>query len=96
MKTVCTVLLALAVMTLPAGPVRADETGIVLKYDIRRDLAVSRCIACHSLDYIPGNARLDRLQWSAVVTKMVEVFGADIDENEAQVIVGYLADRYGK
>ena len=88
-------LLALCAALCAAG-VAADETTITLKYDLRRDVAESRCITCHSLDYIPNNTYLDRAAWAAAVRKMVEVFGADIDEGEAEVIANYLADRYGR
>jgi sulfite dehydrogenase (cytochrome) subunit B len=54
------------------------------------------CGACHSLDYIPMNSPfLNAAGWNAEVTKMIEAFGAPIDDAEAKAIVDYLAENCG-
>ena len=54
------------------------------------------CGACHSLDYIPMNSRfLDLAGWTAVVNKMIKVYGAPIPPEDVEAIAGYLAQSYG-
>jgi mono/diheme cytochrome c family protein len=73
----------------------ADEFAIKLKPGPGSDIAQTHCSACHSLDYIQMNSPfLDAKGWSAEVTKMINVFGADIDEADAKQIVDYLGQAY--
>ena len=61
-----------------------------------REKAV-QCGACHSLDYIRMNSRfLDLAGWTAVVNKMVKVYGAPVPTDEVDAIARYLAQNYGK
>lgn len=83
-------------LALVVAPAAADESRLTLKYDLRRDLAATHCITCHSLDYIPLTARLPRAGWQEIVDRMRRAFGADIQPDEAAVIVDYLYDRYGE
>ena len=39
---------------------------------------------------------LDRAGWDASVTKMIKVFGAPINADDAKAIVEYLSANYGK
>ena len=56
----------------------------------------NNCGACHSLDYIKMNSPfLNAAGWTAEVTKMISVFGADINEADAKQIMTYLTQNYG-
>ena len=60
-----------------------------------RDLTESRCIACHSLEYIPSNApAMNRTGWDKTIQKMRDRFGAPITAEEARQILDYLATNY--
>jgi sulfite dehydrogenase (cytochrome) subunit B len=60
-----------------------------------RDLTVSRCIICHSVEYIPANApAMDRAAWQKSIQKMRERFGAPVTDDEAKQILDYLAANY--
>jgi hypothetical protein len=49
------------------------------------------------LDYVLMNSPfLDRNGWDASVTKMIRVFGAPIQPDDAKSIVDYLNANYGK
>jgi mono/diheme cytochrome c family protein len=75
----------------------AGEDNIQLKEGPGREIVETRCVACHSLDYIEMNSPiLDRKGWEASVGKMVRIMGARIDEAEVQTIVDYLTTQYGK
>ena len=60
------------------------------------DVTARACRNCHSTDYIvmqpPGDAR----QWDGVVTKMINVYGANITPEDARAIGQYLAAQYGQ
>jgi mono/diheme cytochrome c family protein len=58
-------------------------------------LARNRCGICHSTDYVVMQPRGDAKQWDAVVTKMIKVYGAPINEADAKAIVEYLTAVYG-
>ena len=55
-------------------------------------LIVARCAVCHSLDLI-SQQRLPRDRWLATVDKMKQ-WGAEISEEEADLLVRYLSARY--
>ena len=75
-----------------AGP---GEAGVQLKEGAGRDVTASRCVICHSLEYIPANApAMDRAAWQKSVQKMRERFGAPITDEEAATILGYLSATY--
>ena len=60
-----------------------------------RDVAESNCVACHSSDYIstqpPG---LGTKFWETEVTRMKKLYGAQISEKDAAIIIDYLAQFY--
>ncbi|MSP02361.1 MAG: cytochrome c [Acetobacteraceae bacterium] len=61
-----------------------------------KDMVEAACSSCHSLSYIPMNSRfLSPEVWKAEVTKMRTVFGAPIDDDAANTIIGYLVSQYG-
>ena len=57
----------------------------------------AQCGACHSLDYIRMNSRfLDHAGWTALVNKMINVYGAPIAKADVETIAAYLAANYGR
>jgi sulfite dehydrogenase (cytochrome) subunit B len=88
--------LTLAV-ALAAGIVAAQERRLELKDGPGRAQVEANCGSCHSLDYVLMNSPfLDRNGWDASVTKMIKVFGAPIQPDDAKSIVDYLNTNYGK
>ena len=80
----------------PALANAADETGIVLAEGEGRTHVQALCSMCHSLDYIVINSPFqDRTAWENTVTKMVNVMGAPLTDEDVAVIVNYLAAHYG-
>jgi sulfite dehydrogenase (cytochrome) subunit B len=74
----------------------AEERPIQLKKAPGLDKVEANCAACHSLDYIPMNSPFHNAAlWDAEVTKMIKVFGAPIDDEDAAVIKDYLKQNYG-
>ena len=75
----------------------ADAGQVVLKDGPGKDLVLSHCATCHSLDYIPMNSPfLDRKGWEGSVNKMVKVMGAPVPPEDVPKIIDYLTDAYGK
>jgi sulfite dehydrogenase (cytochrome) subunit B len=84
----------LATDAVPVAEQGGEET-IVLKDAPGRDLVASRCVACHSLDYLPANApAMNRAGWDKTIQKMRKAYGAPISDAEAQQILEYLAGSY--
>jgi hypothetical protein len=74
----------------------ADERPIRLEKAPGLDKVEAHCNACHSLDYIVMNSPfLTAAGWDAEVAKMVNAFGAAIDQADAQIIIEYLKANYG-
>jgi len=87
-------LLALIALTIALVAV-AQESRIQLKDGPGKDKAMA-CVACHSLDYIQINARfMNKAGWTASVNKMINAFGAPIDQADVETIATYLAQQYG-
>ena len=94
MKKVLILGVALSCLT---GAAFADESTIVLKDGAGKEQVTANCSICHSLRYIPQNSVfLDEKGWTAEVNKMIHVMGAPINEQDAQKIIGYLSENYGK
>lgn len=85
---------------------QAEETGSVhsitlptippeLKEGAGKDKVMIFCAICHSPDYIPMQPRLSAKTWDNEVHKMIKVFGAPINEEDAKTISSYLAAQYG-
>ena len=75
--------------------IAASEETIELQDAPGRDLVMARCSVCHSLDYVQMNAPvLDGAGWQKSVRKMIDQLGAPIGEEDAKVIVEYLASHY--
>ncbi len=59
------------------------------------DAAKNNCTSCHSADYInyqPG--KKGQIFWESAVQKMLKVYHAPIDEENAKAIVEYLVKTY--
>jgi mono/diheme cytochrome c family protein len=59
------------------------------------DTVATSCNVCHSVDYIPMQPKGTKEKWTAEVNKMIKVYGAPVSEDNAKVIVGYIATHYG-
>ena len=82
-----------AFMTMAAA---ASEKPVHLKPAPGLDRVEANCAACHSLDYVPMNSPfLGAAAWDAEVAKMINVFGAPIDQADAKIIADYLKKNYG-
>lgn len=90
------VLIGLAAAMFTLAPAMADEDAIVLKEGTGKDLVEANCAACHSLDYVQMNSPfLDQKKWEATVKKMIDRFGAPIEEEDVSPIIAYLTQQYG-
>ena len=90
------VMFATAALLVSSCFAHADEFAIKLKSAPGAEAVQNNCTACHSLDYVQMNSPfLDGKGWTAEVTKMISVFGADIGEADAKVITEYLTKHYG-
>ncbi len=86
---------ALALLLLASVAVRADEQPITLREAPGQDVVESQCGACHSLDYILMNSPFPPPKtWQAEVNKMIHVFGAPIEPEDAATIIDYLSRNY--
>ena len=80
----------------PIADALADEKPVQLRKADGVDKVEGNCGSCHSLDYIQMNSPfLNAAGWTAEVTKMISVFGADINEADAKQITEYLTKNYG-
>jgi sulfite dehydrogenase (cytochrome) subunit B len=73
-----------------------EETVPAALADAGAEAVVNNCSACHSLEYIttqpPG---MGETFWHDEVAKMVKVYGAPIEPDQAEAIARILADRFG-
>jgi len=60
-----------------------------------KDKTEKYCNLCHSLDYITMQPKFSKAQWTGTVNKMIKVFGGPISDEDAKVIIDYLAGPYG-
>lgn len=54
------------------------------------EVVAENCIACHSPSMMFQQPPLARDKWQGIVTKMIEVYKAPIDQEAVPVIVDYL------
>lgn len=57
------------------------------------ELLQERCAACHGLNQV-HRATKTQAQWEVTVDRMRE-YGAQLTDDEAQILIEYLADNYG-
>ncbi len=85
------------VLAVAIGVAVAQERRLELKDAPGRAQVEANCGSCHSLDYVLMNSPfLDRNAWDGSVNKMIKVFGAPINADDAKAIVEYLNANYGK
>jgi mono/diheme cytochrome c family protein len=90
----CAILLLLACVSIDAA--LAAEQPIELQRAPGVERVEANCSACHSLDYVQMNSPfLSAASWQAEVNKMINAFGAPIDEADAKIIIEYLVKNYG-
>jgi len=95
MNTWLRLVAALPALMLAGLAIAAGEESIKLQDAPDRDLVAARCSVCHSVDYVQMNAPVfDRAGWQKSVRKMIDAFGAPINEDDARRIVEYLANNY--
>ena len=88
--------LLVGLLFLSGAPTLADAQAIKLKDGPGRDVVETNCGICHSLDYIEMNSPFpDEKLWRASVDKMINVFGAPLEPDDAKIIIDYLAGNYG-
>ena len=74
----------------------AEEKQVQLREAPGLDKVESQCAACHSLDYVQMNSQfLSAAGWEAEIAKMINAFGAQIDQADAKTIADYLNKNYG-
>jgi cytochrome c5 len=78
--------------TIPMPP---DDAYAALKPGPGVEVTQRQCMPCHSTDYIVMQPHGSAKQWEGVVTKMIKVFGAPVNDQDAKTIVEYLATHYG-
>lgn len=71
------------------------ETRVELSAGDGLDKVQAFCNICHSLDYITMQPKFSRAQWTGTVNKMIKVYGAPINEEDARKIIDYLAAHCG-
>jgi mono/diheme cytochrome c family protein len=69
----------------------ASDTG---KVDAKQ-LFESKCSICHSIDK-PKSEKMSKEEWKATVMRMKNTNGCPITDEEANTIIDYLAENYGK
>lgn len=83
----------------PAGMMKNDITLPQIPIDLKagegKDKVSVQCNICHSVDYILMQPVSSRAVWAGSVTKMRKVFGAPINDADAEIIINYLAAQYG-
>jgi len=90
------IFLAAVITLLGNAAVHANEQPVPLKDAPGHDIVENNCASCHSLDYPRTNAPfMDRKMWQAEVDKMINVYGAPIEPNDAKAIIDYLTKNYG-
>jgi mono/diheme cytochrome c family protein len=72
----------------------AAHAGEETKADAKA-LFEKKCIQCHTLDR-PRSKRKTEKEWRETVMRMKNVNGAPITDDEAKIIIEYLAETYGK
>jgi sulfite dehydrogenase (cytochrome) subunit B len=60
------------------------------------DVFAAECVICHSPHYVLDQPAFPRKEWTAVVHKMVEGYGANLTPDQEKEIVNYLVYWHGK
>jgi hypothetical protein len=74
----------------------AEEKQVQLMQTPGLDKVEAHCSGCHSLDYVQMNSRfLSAAGWEAEIAKMINAFGAQLNQADAKTILDYLNKNYG-
>jgi hypothetical protein len=85
-----------AITAFAGSSTTAEEKPVQLRQAPGLAKVEAHCSACHSLDYVQMNSRfLSAAGWEAEVAKMINAFGAQIDQADAKIIADYLNKNYG-
>ena len=78
------------IVSLPAETAALNQTS-----EPGYQLTANSCAVCHSVDYIAMQPRGKGKEfWSSEVMKMVNVYGATVEEGARPAIIDYLARNY--
>ncbi len=81
--------------TLAIGSNAGEESVQLAAGGAGRELTAGRCVICHSLDYIEMvSPTMNRSAWEKSIRKMIDTFGAPVDDAEARQILDYLSEHY--
>ncbi len=95
MKTGTIGIMVLAAILSASQVATAGEETLQLVDGPGRDITSASCVTCHSLDYIQMNGPLmNRAAWERTLRKMIDRFGAPIEEPAARDILEYLSIYY--
>jgi mono/diheme cytochrome c family protein len=95
-ETMRSIAIAAVMTAVVLGFAAAEEKPVQLKQGPGLDKVEGNCGGCHSLDYVPMNSPfLNAAGWDAEVAKMINAFGAPIDQGDAKIIADYLKSNYG-
>ncbi len=61
-----------------------------------REVFMANCVSCHSPRLVTNQFFFPRQKWEEVVQKMVDVFGANIAEDDKPKVVDYLVSIRGR
>ena len=59
-----------------------------------KSLFEQKCSRCHTIER-PKSKQKTRAEWEATVMRMKNVNGCPISDQEAEIIINYLAENYG-
>jgi sulfite dehydrogenase (cytochrome) subunit B len=99
LSTVAISLSAAGLVAVNAKPLNyqlPDDTA-AFKPGPNLEVVQGNCGSCHSADYIitqPQGPAFKKAFWEAEVTKMINVYGAPIDQADVPKIVDYLVQVY--
>jgi mono/diheme cytochrome c family protein len=60
-----------------------------------KTLFEKKCDACHGIKKATGQKK-NQAEWTETVMRMKNKNGAPVNDEEAKIIIGYLAKNYGK
>jgi hypothetical protein len=88
--------LMMAIAAFAGSSSTAEEKRVQLRQAPGLDKVEAHCSACHSLDYVQMNSRfLSVAGWETEIAKMINAFGAQIDQADAKTVADYLNKNYG-
>jgi hypothetical protein len=92
---------ALAALPSQADPLTLKSVTVTLPDSTRlyegdnSEAINNNCLACHSVGMVMNQPNMPKAGWQAVVTKMINVYKAEISQRDVPKIVDYLASIKG-